>query len=318
MIKFLTLVQDVCGSAGEPIPSTIQTTSLKPQQRDVIKWLNFGASMLGKTYIWPWLQKDLILETIPEYTDGTVAVTEGSTTVTGTGTTWTPDMEGRLFKALNFEEPYRIERVASSTSLTLKHPFNNVDGTALGYTVFKDRYPLPDDFDEILNLFRFRPPTRFKIVTWEDFQRHRSIPAQAGALWPLVATISGQTEGKLVLEFGARFTDKSQIPVQYFGVVPKLNQDEDRWGFPPYASLALHDWALARVRADDQDDLQRGTYDAQQFFLERSEFSKLTPTQPRPRIVPESGERRIRAGRARRLHTVELGYAFDYDIVPWH
>lgn len=318
MIRFLQLVQDVCASAGEPIPSTINSVTLKPQQRDVIKWLNFGAVQLGKTYIWPWLQRDYIIETIPEYTTGTVDVTEGSKTVTGTGTTWTPDMVGRLFKVTSFEEPYRIENVASATSLTLTLPFNNVDGTEQGYTIWKDQYPLPLDFDEVLNLFRFRPPTRFRLVTWEDFQRHRSIPAQAGALYPLHATISGRKDGRLVLEFGARFTDASQIPVQYFGVVPKLNNDDDEWGFAEYAALALHDWALARVRSDDQDDLQRGTYDAQQFFLERAEFMKLTPTMPRPRIVPDSGERRLRQGRSRRLHTVELGYAFDYDIVPWH
>lgn len=64
------------------------------------------------------------------YATGTVAVNNDSTTVTGTGTTWTTAMEGR--QILIGEFWYTIDTVGSTTSITLATPFlsSNVSGAS--------------------------------------------------------------------------------------------------------------------------------------------------------------------------------------------
>lgn len=68
------------------------------------------------------------------YGTGTVAVTAGSTTVTGTGTTWTGNVEaGSIFYISSTFEAGVVENVRSNTSITLKSPWSGATGTGLGY-----------------------------------------------------------------------------------------------------------------------------------------------------------------------------------------
>lgn len=69
------------------------------------------------------------------YSVGTVAVTSGSSTVTGTGTTWTDSMEGRSFFVREFARMYTIKTVSSSTSLTLTENYDGDDGTGKSYAI---------------------------------------------------------------------------------------------------------------------------------------------------------------------------------------
>lgn len=316
MIRFLDMVRDVCATANEPMPTTIQQlTVLLPQQREAMKWLNYGAEILGKTYLWRFLQRDHIIEPIAVHSTGTVDVTLGSKTVTGTTTAWINAMEGRLLRTKSFQEPYRIKTVTNATSLELELSFNGATGLTVGYDIWQNQYKLPPDFDDELSIFSFLPPSKLQYITFEDMQERRvnprSTPTLLGAM---EATISGYKEDRLILEFGGIFDDPLQIPTQYYGIIPELDKDEATWGFPRYARSSLHDWALSRMRVEGQDDVQRGQVAAQLFFLERSEFSHLTKTQPRPRIAPETGERRIRQYRRRGFLRRRSNDAFDRDL----
>lgn len=81
--------------------------------------------------------------TIPaSYDTGTITAVVGSLFVTGSGTAWTGDMEGRFFRARVVW--YRIERVLSPTSLQLSHPYSEDAITAVAYRVVQ-RYASLDD-----------------------------------------------------------------------------------------------------------------------------------------------------------------------------
>lgn len=67
------------------------------------------------------------------YNTGTVAVNNGSSTVTGTGTTWTTAMEGR--NILIGELWYYILTVNSTTSITLEGTFQTASVTGQAYTI---------------------------------------------------------------------------------------------------------------------------------------------------------------------------------------
>lgn len=79
------------------------------------------------------------------YETGTVTVTQDSKTITGSGTTWTRDMEGSFFQ-VGTNEPYEIITFTSTTSLTLAIPYQNDTASAQTYTIYKRFYDLPLNF----------------------------------------------------------------------------------------------------------------------------------------------------------------------------
>jgi hypothetical protein len=70
-------------------------------------------------------------------TAGTVAVTNGSTAVTGTGTNWDPDADaGMLFRINSLGGRwYPVKSVNSDTSLTLRDPYEGANDTGEAYTL---------------------------------------------------------------------------------------------------------------------------------------------------------------------------------------
>lgn len=78
--------------------------------------------------------------TVEDYTDGSVALTNGSTTLTGTTTVFTPAMVGRWF---TINDPtstgqgywYLITNYVSATQLTLYSAWQGATGTGLSYRI---------------------------------------------------------------------------------------------------------------------------------------------------------------------------------------
>jgi hypothetical protein len=83
------------------------------------------------------------LAILSRYAAGTVAVTNGSQTVTGTGTNWNPSLGGMPFQVTGEQTAYTISAVASPTQLTLDRSY--VGMTAAGKT-YAIRYPLFVDY----------------------------------------------------------------------------------------------------------------------------------------------------------------------------
>lgn len=70
-----------------------------------------------------------------DYTTGTVTVSKGSTTVTGSGTTFTTAMIGRYFRGATTGNWYRIKSFTSTTVITLETPFNEISLSGSTYTI---------------------------------------------------------------------------------------------------------------------------------------------------------------------------------------
>jgi hypothetical protein len=91
---------------------------------------------------WQGLEVSGMLQTLAAYTTGTVSVTQGSTAVTGTGTTWVSSMTGLQFVTC-FGNPYTVT-ILTNTTLTLDRPFEGYTNTSLGYWLGRAVYQLPD------------------------------------------------------------------------------------------------------------------------------------------------------------------------------
>lgn len=75
---------------------------------------------------------------VADYTTGTIAVTNGDATVTGTGTTFTAAMVGRYLKPTTSGDDalwYKIDTFTSATSIELENVFGGTTGSGLSYTI---------------------------------------------------------------------------------------------------------------------------------------------------------------------------------------
>lgn len=72
-----------------------------------------------------------------DYTAGTITATNGSTTITGSGTAFTQAMIGRVLKVTDGSDGYwyRISGYTSPTSLTLEEPYVGLSGAGMTYRI---------------------------------------------------------------------------------------------------------------------------------------------------------------------------------------
>lgn len=91
---------------------------------------------------WQGLHQDGLLMVVGSYDAGTVALTQGSTAVTGTGTAFTTQMTGRKFRIVGGQEWYTFSYV-SATSGTLDRPYEGETDATATYVIYQDRYALP-------------------------------------------------------------------------------------------------------------------------------------------------------------------------------
>lgn len=95
----------------------------------------------------PYLMTESFITTTAPYETGTVTATNGSKTITGSGTTFTAAMAGRKIRMSGENAYYRISAFVSTTELTLEVPYQGTTGASKTYSIYKDEYRLPADLD---------------------------------------------------------------------------------------------------------------------------------------------------------------------------
>jgi hypothetical protein len=91
-----------------------------------------------------------------EYAVGTIAVTSGSATVTGTGTSWSANVTAGDYLRVDANgrgdssKWYRVSAVGSNTSITLTATFGEATESGLDYTICKAPNAYPTEFHEFI------------------------------------------------------------------------------------------------------------------------------------------------------------------------
>lgn len=74
-----------------------------------------------------------------QYKTGTVSVTNGSATVTGSGTAWSSNVSpGDGFVVAGTSVPYTVASVSNNTSLTLSTPYQGSSASGESYAIWRD------------------------------------------------------------------------------------------------------------------------------------------------------------------------------------
>lgn len=93
---------------------------------------------------WTRIKAMAVLQTTAPYDTGTVAVTNGSASVTLTGGTWTTAMTGRAFR-VGTDTAYYEFTYASATTGTLDRVYEGTTDSAADYSIWQSVYPLPSN-----------------------------------------------------------------------------------------------------------------------------------------------------------------------------
>jgi hypothetical protein len=167
-MKLLDAAKEVAALAAYNITGAdAQAVSDKAR---AIRRVNLARSKVASKFSGRWasLYREGWLPLVPVYGTGTVAVTQDSRTVTGSGTTWTSAMVGRKFLGPN-NEYYKIAAVASTTSISLTEPYQGATVTSGGsYQIWKDEYTLYPDAYSLIDFVNYVDPLQLL----EDTNRH--------------------------------------------------------------------------------------------------------------------------------------------------
>lgn len=146
----------------------------------------------------PWRERvvETILFTVAPYTTGTVAITQGGTSVTGSGTTWTTAFTGRKL-ALALGRPwYRFTRTGDTTGTIPTGGYAEATVTAATYSIFQDEIDLTTTMDVITSANVLADSRRGEMVetTEADLDQRWYVHGATGApMWfaPVTETTAG-------------------------------------------------------------------------------------------------------------------------------
>lgn len=108
---------------------------------------------LAEVRRWSWLTKFNQFIAPAAYNTGTVTVTLNSTTVTGSGTTFTAAMVGRQFKVGTSSPIYTIAQYTSATSIELDLVYGGTTTAGASYIIYQSYFTVPSDFHQFISLW---------------------------------------------------------------------------------------------------------------------------------------------------------------------
>lgn len=163
----LDMLKEIASLSGYNVTGT--DTQAVANKARALRRLNQVKSDIHSRYAgrWQGAYREGWLPLVPVYSDGTIAATQGSRTITGTSTTWTSSMVGRKFLGPD-SHYYKIASVASATSITLTEPYQGADVTGGVYQIWKDEYTLYPDVFSVLDFINYDLQEQMT----EDFIKH--------------------------------------------------------------------------------------------------------------------------------------------------
>lgn len=173
---------------------------------DIDGILNDTHRDFASTYQWSERKRETVLATVAPYSTGTVALTNGSSTVQGTGTAWTSAMAGRQIKVAAELTWFWISAVdvglqrltladGSLTAVT----WVGASASAQTYRIFQDQYELPAGVAIILGQGRNWPERETSLAEVDGIDPQRNSTAENPYSWYWARSyIAAQVEHRFV------------------------------------------------------------------------------------------------------------------------
>lgn len=142
-------------------------------------WINQSQQEIHGRHDWPWAFDREIVQTVADITSGTVSVSAGATTVTGSSTAFAAADVGKFIQFSSSDDWYKIASVASTTSLEMEKAYTKTSALSAGtYTIRKVFYSLSSSVEKILSVRSTVEARKLDLVHFREKDRFR--PNQDG------------------------------------------------------------------------------------------------------------------------------------------
>lgn len=160
------------------IGSQIRLDSSQPANDTLLtRWANEAIQKLHSKFDWPWYIDREIVQTVADKTSGTVSVSAGGTTVTGSSTAFASVDVGKYIQFSTSDEWYKITAVGSATSLTIEAAYVETSALSGGtYTIRQLFYKASTTADKILSARQFQSPRKLTAVHYLSFDQFHPNP----------------------------------------------------------------------------------------------------------------------------------------------
>lgn len=181
-----------------------------------------------------------------EYSTGTVSVSAGGTTVTGSGTTFTTAMVGRYIRFNGEDLQYKIATFVGVTEITIEAYQGESNLSAVTYQITDERQALPARFRDFASplIDDVTPPLRF--MRMEQLQHNRLLYQQVD--YPRWYSVEWQEDSSIPQPYMWLYPapqSKRVILLPYYAWPPELTADGDYFRIPVEAEPALFEFLLA-------------------------------------------------------------------------
>lgn len=220
-MNFVTSQSEVAAQLGLDYTQSNIATLIK-------RWINTSQRMILQAANWPFLRNSvpLMIQTVPDFTTGTVATVLGATTGTFSSAP-TTSKTNFFIQTSSSSDWYRIaSHTASSTSFTIDSPGWLATATAATLTVRKLFYSTDSTVDRILGIRQSVNPYQLEERTNEQFNTINPNFNQTGS--PLIYMMYGKDTSD-VWQFKLWPTPDTAINlyIDYLQVVTDLSADAD-------------------------------------------------------------------------------------------
>lgn len=170
MATFLTLQQELAAQCGLDQTVSAQATLLK-------RWLNNAQQIILRSFEWPFNRSasPLVIQTVPDYTTGTVATTAGSTSITFSVAP--TDVNGsnvsvanRFIQTSSSKDWYKITSHTSGTTSATLEVAAIYTAAAATLSIRKMYYSTDSTVDRIMQIFQDILPYQLVETSPEYFQ----------------------------------------------------------------------------------------------------------------------------------------------------
>jgi len=152
-MQFSVMQTEVADQAGLDLTDT--TTKTRVQ-----RWLNIVQQDIVSRWPWEFARGREVIQTVIDKSAGTVAIPNGGTTVTGTGTAFAAGDVGKFIQINGANDWYKVTAFTSSTSITIEAPYTQTTATAAGYLLRQMFYSLSSSADSILDIRNWNTPLK--------------------------------------------------------------------------------------------------------------------------------------------------------------
>jgi hypothetical protein len=192
---------------------TRQDTSASATVTQAKRYVNIGLldMHIGFGEKFPWAERRATILTTPVYSTGTLAISQGTTLVTGTGTAFSANNDwnepncsaGGKLRVSGGHEVYHVTQVSTVVSMTIGSKFIPADVSGASYSYYEDEYALASDFLRPIDMRRFsNGQLKIDLVGRTDFRRRFGANHEPGR--PQYATI-------IDLDFDSNTTPRRRI-----------------------------------------------------------------------------------------------------------